>query len=267
MPRQQGVEVVGGQWAERDAVQPGVQRTRVEPERRVRVDRGPARREHPDPFGADPAYHVAQHPVRRAVEPSDVVHRDHQWPLRGQHAHHSKRRDADGVGVGDGPGIGGAQQRGVEGSALRRRQIGGRPASTSSSRSRSPTNGRSASPSTAVAASTRWPRAAAASRAAPERGLADAGFALEQERGRRGRDRVDELRDVVERGVAPDESRPHPLASPPSAAEVPRRPADRVTGDPRRHERPHRRCRPRGTEHEPVEEPLPPGARERLTHG
>ena len=73
---EQRVDGVGVERAERDAVQPGIERRPVEPEgsHRSRAPGG----EHPDRLGGQPADDVAQHPVRRAVEPADVVHGDHE---------------------------------------------------------------------------------------------------------------------------------------------------------------------------------------------
>ncbi len=201
---EQRVDGVGVERAERDAVQPGTQRRPVEPEgsHRSRAPGG----EHPDRLGRQPADDVAQHPVRRAVEPADVVHGEHERPLRRQRADHAERGDTHRMLVGDGPGIGGAQQRDVERRALRRwqRERGVRAhgleqvAQGDERQVRLALDGGDGEH--AVSA-----RDGCGLRRSPDRGLADAGVALEEERGRRHLHRVHEGRHLRERGVPPED--------------------------------------------------------------
>jgi hypothetical protein len=84
-----------------------MQRRPVEPEgsHRSRAPGG----EHPDRLGGQPADDVAQHPVRRAVEPAGVVHGDDERQLGRHHADDAERGDTHRMLVGDGPGVGRAQ--------------------------------------------------------------------------------------------------------------------------------------------------------------
>jgi hypothetical protein len=114
---EQRVDGVGVERAERDPVQPGIQRRPVEPERGHR-SRAPGG-EHSDRFGGQSADDVPQHAFRGAVKPAGVVHGDHERPLGRQRADDAERGDAHRMLVGDGPGVVRAQQRDVERRALR----------------------------------------------------------------------------------------------------------------------------------------------------
>jgi hypothetical protein len=127
---------------------------------------GADREDQPEPLVAQPPQHEGQHPGCGPIQPLQVIDADHDWRVRGERAQNLQRGKRHGQLIEVGLLGLAAQQRDLQGTPLRGRQLRQPALGTPSSRSISPPNGRVASAWAARAASTVNERARAACSAA-----------------------------------------------------------------------------------------------------
>jgi hypothetical protein len=201
------------------------ERTDVDPlgpvplERPLELRRKPRelREQEADGLGVDAAGREREHLARRRVEPLEVVDRDDHRRRAGERAQQVEQPERDRVRLGRRTGGHGPQQRDLERQPLRRRQCGERllldPVDQVDERGEGELRLRAARTGREYPAPT-CPRGR--DRRLPQRRLADAGVALENEDGGAAAGSGDEPLDRGELGDPADHERsirrPHPLS-------------------------------------------------------
>jgi len=140
---------------------------------------GAPREQEGDGLVSEPARGKCERGGRRRIEPLHVVDGGEKRPASGQRTQGVEQSHGDRLRLGVFPRGLGAQERNVEGVALRRRRFLQRAVSTSSRRSTSAPNENCASASVGRAGARRAPSPWQARPGFPERGLADPGPADE----------------------------------------------------------------------------------------